>query len=81
LVKDSEGRITPTDVQMLRGLFPAPGDTDDTPQIKRNQMQQFINEKMHFPLLDSMGINPNPRSKYSSSGQNKVTESAPNLNQ
>lgn len=81
LVKDSEGRITPTDVEMLRGLFPAPGDDPNTIKVKRAQMKNFLDQKMNFPALKPYGINPMNFGRHQSSGASKYTETAPNLGQ
>jgi hypothetical protein len=78
LVKESEGRITPTDVEMLRGLFPAPGDSQETSMMKRNQMNKFLSEKMNFPQLKAYGISPGA-SRFASSGEKKIQLGAPKL--
>lgn len=58
LVKDSEGRITPQDTEMIKALFPAVGDSAQVLSTKRNRLGSFVSEKMHFPLLKSFGIEP-----------------------
>lgn len=77
LVKDAEGRITPQDVEMLRGLFPATGDDSKTIQTKRIQMNKFVSEKMNFPMLKAYGINPTENSRYSNAGQKTIQLRAP----
>lgn len=69
LVKDSEGRITPQDTEMIRTLFPKFGDSAETSQLKRHQLDKFVSEKMHFPILNAYGLAP----------KGKVAP-APNLN-
>jgi hypothetical protein len=56
LVKDSEGRITPTDTDMIRAFFPAFGDSNETLALKRRNMENFVDQKRHFPLLNAYGI-------------------------
>lgn len=74
LVKDSEGRITPMDVPMIESLFPAPGDNDKTNALKRQRLAQFVSEKMHFPILQTYGINPtNNSGRFNSQGQDRYS--------
>lgn len=77
LVKDSEGRITPTDLPLIEAFFPKYGDNEETLLVKKQQMNKFVQEKMNFPLLKSYGINPNNNSNFNSQGQNKVQEGPP----
>ncbi len=77
LVKDSEGRITPTDIDLMKPLFPTPGDAPSTIAFKKQKMAQFVDEKMHFPLLDAYGINPYGKRMHTQQGQSKVTEGPP----
>lgn len=58
LVKDSEGRITPQDTKMMEPLFPAAFDNDQTLALKRQQLDKFVKEKMHYPILQLYGIQP-----------------------
>lgn len=79
LVEDSEGRITPQDTEMIKSLFPSPGDAPDTLSVKRNQLNKFIGEKMNFPSLQYYGFNPNA-GRYTSTGEKKIKLGAPVVN-
>lgn len=80
LVKDSEGRITPQDTKMIEAFFPAYGDSAETQNIKRAQMNKFVSEKMNFPILKGIGIDVNTtQSRYSPSGQSRIPHSPPNI--
>lgn len=58
LVKDSAGRVTPTSVDMIKSLFPRALDNAETLSMKRGQLDKFVKEKMHFPILQLYGIQP-----------------------
>lgn len=60
LSKDTAGRFTEQDAQMLHKLFPAKLDSGDTRQYKRQKLLELIQEKMNSPLLDAYGI-PKPK--------------------
>lgn len=72
LVKDSEGRITPQDTDMIKALFPAPGDSADTSATKRAQLTKFVTEKMNFPLLRAYGINLGNSGRFNNQGQSRI---------
>lgn len=81
LSKETAGRFTEQDAHMIAPLFPAPGDSAETTQLKRTQLAKLVQEKMNFPLLQSYGINPSTFSRFGQGGQNKIQESAPQFNQ
>lgn len=56
LSKDTAGRFTEQDSQMLMPLMPQVGDPPDTLKVKRNALNNLLAEKMNSPLLESFGI-------------------------
>lgn len=80
LVKDSEGRVTPQDTEMIRPLFSGILTSKDTVGIKRAQLDKFITEKMHFPILQSYGINIGNTGRFNNSGAPNIVHSPPVIN-
>lgn len=64
MTKDTEGRVTPTDIETMRPLFPQVGDDPATLQRKRIQFEHIFSAPMNFPQLQSIGINPAQMGKY-----------------
>lgn len=79
LAKDKEGRVTPTTVNYLMGLMPSPLDTGETPRIKRQRLQLFIDQKMNYPKLKSIGIDVNDFGGYDNQGNPHFTKLPPNI--
>lgn len=77
LIKDSEGRITPQDTEMMKGLFPRVGDSDSTRRLRRIQLNKFITEKMNFPALAPYGYNPSAGGRYNAQGMDRLPPMAP----
>lgn len=77
LSKDTAGRFTEQDSQMLQSLFPAPGESDKTRNIKRSRIMQLMNQKMNFPRLKEYNISPTGR--YESGGGSRIPEAPPML--
>lgn len=77
LSKATAGRFTEQDAGMLDSLFPAPGDNAETIAIKRNQAAKLISEKMHFPILETYGINIGDTGRYNNQGISRIQQSAP----
>lgn len=77
LSKETAGRFTEQDSKMLSVLFPAKGDSPQTIQLKRNQINKLISEKMNFPLLNSYGIQPASLGRFNNSGQSKIQMAPP----
>jgi len=77
LAKDSAGRVTEQDVKMIGELFPGAGEDQKTINIKRQQLDNFIKQKMSFPMLNSYGIDPRGFGRMNQQGQSRIKESAP----
>lgn len=77
LAKDNEGRVTPTTVKFLSGLMPKPGDSEDTVNTKKSQLNKFVSEKMHFPILDAYGIPTSSLGRFNKQGNSNIKESEP----
>lgn len=77
LSKETAGRFTEQDAQMVGALFPAPGDSPQTIATKRNQMNKLISEKMNFPLLNGYGIHPERMGRFGGGGEQKIQMGAP----
>jgi hypothetical protein len=81
LTKETEGRVTPTDIATIRPLFHKVGNNEETDRIARQQLDNMIRQKMSFPMLDSLGINKSFKNVNTMAGNNKVNEGAPVLPQ
>jgi hypothetical protein len=77
LSKETAGRFTEQDAKMLETLWPTPGDSAQTINTKRSQINKLVSEKMHFPMLQAYGIDVGSMGNYTLGGQNKRQESAP----
>lgn len=77
VVKQKEGRVTPTETDAIDKLVPEVKDTPDRLKMKLNALNQFLTEKMHYPQLESLGINPNEQSRFNTQGQKKFQLGAP----
>lgn len=77
LSKDSAGRVTPQDIEMLSRFTPQAGDTAETTAVKRAQLAKFVAEKMHFPMLDAYGINAEASKRYLPNGQPRFQAAPP----
>lgn len=75
LSKDTAGKFTEQDAAMLRALFPAPGDTGNTPMIKREQLRKLIDEKMNFPIMKNYNVDPFKLGMYDEAGRIRIPES------
>lgn len=67
LTKETEGRVTPTDIATLRPLFKEVGDDPRTTALKEHQMNELLSRKMNYPDLEPYGIKPKGHYKPSSS--------------
>lgn len=81
LSKETAGRFTEADSQFLGTLFPAPGDSKETIDTKRNAILKLVTEKMNFPMLQSYGIklgnSSTEQSRYGERGQKKIQLAPP----
>ena len=60
LSKESAGRFTEADAKALRHLMPSATDaTETTREVKRKRLEQFLKQRMNFPLLETYRI-PTP---------------------
>jgi hypothetical protein len=56
ITKDTEGRVTPTDVELMRPSLPQPGDSPQVAATKINNIKDQIREKYKFPTLLSYNL-------------------------
>jgi len=56
ITKDTEGRVTPTDVELMRPSLPQPGDSPQVAATKINNIKDQIREKYKFPTLQSYNL-------------------------
>lgn len=77
LSKDTAGRFTEQDYDILAGIWPKPGDTKETTAIKLKQIDDLLSEKMNFPSLTAWGINLASNSRFAPGGQKKIQLGAP----
>lgn len=80
LSKATAGRFTETDSEFLDSLFKGVADNPQTVNLKRGQLLKLIQEKMHYPILDSYMINPAQGSRYNTQGQGVIQEGKPVFN-
>jgi hypothetical protein len=79
IARASAGRVNEYEFEAAKQLFPKPGDDEKTIQLKRTQLNKFMNEKMNYPMLKSYpGLMPQP-GQYNDVGASRIQESAPNL--
>jgi hypothetical protein len=72
LSKDTAGKFTSSDAEMLRHLFTGVTDDSKTIASNRRQIEKLISQKMNFPRLQAYGINPSGGQRYDSSGQKRI---------
>lgn len=75
--KETAGRFTEQDAEMLDTLKPGVGENANTLQAKRAAMQRLMSEKLHFPALKIWNIDPSGGARYDNLGRPRVQESAP----
>lgn len=79
LSKETAGRFSEADAQFIGSLFPAAGDSPETLKTKRIQIEKIATQKMHYPMLKSIGINVDSMGRYKPGGASKFQEGAPVL--
>jgi hypothetical protein len=62
--KETAGRYTEQDAHAIKALWPTLKDNADTVAQKRSELERINNEKINFPGLKSIGINPESFSQY-----------------
>ncbi len=79
ITKETEGRVTPTDVDLMRPSLPQPGDSPETATIKINNIKDQIREKYKFPNLETNHLlSPNdPVATSSATRKKRFSESKP----
>lgn len=79
ITKETEGRVTPADVELMRPSMPSFTDSPETAQQKLNTIKDQIKEKYSFPTLQTNRVlHPNdPRIVSSSTRQKRFTEGPP----
>lgn len=76
--KETAGRFTEQDANMLRNLFSKMGSNAQTNQIQRAQALKILNEKMNFPILQTYGINVgNIGGRFNTQGASRLPPLAP----
>jgi hypothetical protein len=60
ITKETEGRVTPVDVDLMRSSLPKAGDSPEVFQTKLNSVKDMIRQKYAFPnLIQKRIISPN----------------------
>lgn len=80
LAKDAAGKFSEMEFHALKPMMPELKDNEKTLDIKRRNLNAFIQKKMNFPTLSTYGINPaGPAGagRYDDSGQKKIQLGAP----
>lgn len=79
LSKETAGRFTEQDAQMLDKLKPMLKDNPETAAKKRTAILKLISEKLQYPHLKSQGIDLTPKGLYDEAGRLRIQEAAPNV--
>jgi hypothetical protein len=76
ITKDTEGRVTPTDVDLMRKSLPIAGDPPSLVQTKLNNIKDMIRQKYSFNTLKKYKLIPNSDQVSTSSAtrQKRFTE-------
>jgi len=79
ITKDTEGRVTPTDVDLMRTSLPQAGDPPALQQTKLNNIKDMIRDKYSFPTLTANRLlHPNdPVATSNATRQKRFTEGPP----
>jgi hypothetical protein len=79
ITKETEGRVTPQDVELMRPSMPKLGDSPEVAQHKMNLVKDQIKEKYAFPTLQSYRLlHPNnPTATPAATRQKRFTEGSP----
>lgn len=79
ITKDTEGRVTPADIQLMKASLPKAGDNPDLIQTKLANIKDMIRQKYAFPTLKSYHlIGPNDSvATPAATRQKKFTEGPP----
>lgn len=79
LSKETAGRFTEQDADMLGSLYDTIGTSKETNALQRRQLSKQFDEKMNFPILNTYGIMPSSWSRYDSQGSSKIQNLPPNI--
>lgn len=77
LSKGTAGRFTEADAGMLETLFPTLKDGPQSLAVKRQRLNALVSEKMNFPRLKSLGIDPTSHGRFNGQGQSGIPTAAP----
>lgn len=72
LAKDSVGKFTEQDFEVMKSFKPSPGDLESTVEDKKRRLKQFIDSKLNFPSLKPYGIEPMRWSRFGAGGDKKL---------
>lgn len=72
MTKDTSGRVTPETVGLIRSVFKKIGADPQTVAIGRKSAQDLMTQNMHYPIMQSYGMNPMNWGKYGANGQSKI---------
>lgn len=71
LSKATAGRYTEQDAATIENMFRTLGASPQTMSVMRNKLMNLSNEKMNFPMLESIGIKPDDFGRFGGHGQAK----------
>lgn len=78
ITHETEGRVTPMDVDLMRASLPKAGDPPDLYQTKLNNVKDMIRQKYSFPnLMEKRIISPNDSVAIPSSTRKKRFNESP----
>jgi hypothetical protein len=77
LSKETAGRFTEQDAGMIERMFDTLGENPEDIAKVRRDLDSLAKEKMHFPMLKTLGISPEQFSRYKMGGEKKIQLGAP----
>jgi hypothetical protein len=79
ITKDTEGRVTPADIQLMKASLPKAGDNPQLIQTKLANIKDMIRQKYAFPTLESYRLlHPNNTTATpAATRQKRFTEGSP----
>jgi len=72
LTKDTSGRVTPETVKLVGSTFAGLTDNPKSVQVGRQAINSLVSTGMHYPILESYGMNPMNWGKYNGQGESKI---------
>lgn len=79
LSKDTSGKYTESDAKALENIFNTFGGDEKTMAKQRQQVNGLFMDKANYPTLDTYGVNPFGKGRFSPSGESKLKLGPPKI--